>query len=223
MIILFGLAGSGKGTQGKALADLFGWRWLSNGEVIRRSHRYDNIINQGKLIPDQDVINMMNAEIRRIRDQGFDVILDGYPRDVVQAQYLMDHFASEIHGAIILEVPKAELYERLAKRGRDDDHSREAIDQRFAVFEQNITPILELLDQHHIPTHHVDGTGTPEEVTARLMKVVQALAPSAKPQSVSQTPIQKSLKTPAQIIPESPIESTLDISDFDNNFIEKEN
>ena len=35
MIILFGLAGSGKGTQAKALSEIFGWRWISVGQVIR--------------------------------------------------------------------------------------------------------------------------------------------------------------------------------------------
>ena len=48
MIILFGLAGSGKGTQGNALAEIFGWRWVSNGEVIRQSGKFDEIINRGE-------------------------------------------------------------------------------------------------------------------------------------------------------------------------------
>ena len=54
MITLFGLAGSGKGTQGKALAELFGWRWLSVGEAIRQTGGYDEIINGGNMIPDAD-------------------------------------------------------------------------------------------------------------------------------------------------------------------------
>ena len=45
MIILFGLAGSGKGTQGKALSEIFGWRWLSVGEAIREHGGYEEIIN----------------------------------------------------------------------------------------------------------------------------------------------------------------------------------
>ena len=44
MITLFGLAGSGKGTQGRELAELFGWRWLSVGEAIRQTNEYDEII-----------------------------------------------------------------------------------------------------------------------------------------------------------------------------------
>ena len=59
MIILFGLAGSGKGTQGRALAEMFGWRWLSVGEAIRRTGEYSDIIDKGNMIPDEDVIKMM--------------------------------------------------------------------------------------------------------------------------------------------------------------------
>ncbi len=175
MIILCGLAGAGKGTQGQALAELFGWRWISNGEVIRNSHKYDEIINRGELIPDEDVIEMMNEEIRKAQEQGLEVVLDGYPRDEAQARYLTENCADQIQGAIVLEVPKEELYRRLALRGRDDDQSREAIDRRFAVFEDNFRPIAELFGAHGIPVRRVDGTGTPEEVTARLVKVVREL------------------------------------------------
>ena len=233
MIILFGLAGSGKGTQGKNLSALFGWRWLSNGEVIRRSHRYDDIINQGKLIPDQDVIYMMNAEIKKAHDEGFDVVLDGYPRDEIQAQYLMEHFADQIKGAIILDVPKEELYLRLAKRGRDDDHSRAAIDQRFAVFEQNIYPILDLLTAHNIPVRHVDGVGPVLTVTERMVDVVNELIPdlkaklplSALPPEADATSedIAAAENNALPKDPTSEAASTPENPEMNNNFIQKEN
>ena len=47
MIVLMGMAGSGKGTQGKALSEIFGWRWLSVGEAIRNTGGYEKIINAG--------------------------------------------------------------------------------------------------------------------------------------------------------------------------------
>ena len=134
MIILFGLAGSGKGTQGKALSEIFGWRWVSNGEVIRQSKKFDEIINRGELIPDEEVIKMMNNHIRKTELEGYDMILDGYPRDIVQAEYIVEHMADKIDGAILLEVPKEELYERLALRGRDDDKDRVSIEKRFEIF-----------------------------------------------------------------------------------------
>ena len=182
MIILFGLAGSGKGTQGKALSEIFGWRWLSVGEAIRQHGGYEEIINNGGLIPDEDVIRLMDKQIKKAEDEGFDVILDGYPRDKVQAEYIMAHMADKLDGAIILEVPKEELYERLALRGRDDDQEKASIDKRFAIFEQNIYSILPLLEAENIPIVRVDGVGKIEDVTARLVNIVKEMNPDATEQ-----------------------------------------
>ena len=175
MIILFGLAGSGKGTQGRALAEIFGWRWLSVGEAIRQTNEYDDIINQGNMIPDEDVIKMMGKQMAKAEDEGFDLILDGYPRDVVQAQWLLDNMPERLDGAIILEVPKEELLERLALRGRDDDKERASIERRFDIYEQNISSILPLFEAANIPVKRVDGVGKVEEVTARLVEVAKEL------------------------------------------------
>ena len=143
MIILFGLAGSGKGTQAKALSEIFGWRTFSVGQVIRDTGEYDSL-NEGRLIPDDDVIRLMNKQIEHAEAEGFDVILDGYPRNMVQAQYIIDHMADKIDGAIVIDVPKEELYTRLALRGRDDDKEKASIDRRFEVFEQNSCSIFNL-------------------------------------------------------------------------------
>ena len=183
MIILFGLAGSGKGTQGKALSEIFGWRWLSVGEAIRQTGGYEDIINQGGLIPDDDVIHLMDKQINKAEEEGFDVILDGYPRDKAQAEYIAEHMSDKIDGAIILEVPKEELYKRLALRGRDDDKEKSSIDRRFKIFEQNIYSILPLLEAKNIPIEKVDGVGPIEEVTARLVAVVKRLNPDATEQT----------------------------------------
>ena len=182
MIILFGLAGSGKGTQGRALAEIFGWRWLSVGEAIRQTNEYDDIINQGNMIPDEDVIRLMGKQINKAEDEGFDIILDGYPRDAVQAQWLLDNMPERLDGAIILEVPKEELLERLTLRGRDDDKERASIERRFAIYEENINAILPLLEVANIPVKRVNGVGKVEEVTARLVEVAKELNPDATEQ-----------------------------------------
>ena len=182
MIVLMGMAGSGKGTQGKALSEIFGWRWLSVGEAIRETGGYEETINAGRLIPDEDVIKMMDKQIEKAEDGGFDLILDGYPRDEVQAKYVVEHMAEKIDGVIVLVVPREELLERLALRGRDDDKEREAIERRFDVFVKNAQPILDLFAEAGIPIERVDGVGKIEAVTDRLVKVVERMNPEATEQ-----------------------------------------
>ena len=183
MIILFGLAGSGKGTQGKALSEIFGWRWISVGQVIRDTGEYTEIINRGELINDDDVNRLMDGQIKKAEAEGFDMILDGYPRDEYQAKWVVANIADKIDGAIFLDVPKEELYERLALRGRDDDMSRESIERRFEIAEQNFYAISNLLKSKNINIVPVNGVGTVEEVTNRLVDVVKEIVPGARVQT----------------------------------------
>lgn len=182
MIVLMGMAGSGKGTQGKALSEIFGWRWLSVGEAIRETGGYEEIINAGHLIPDEDVIELMNRQIEKAEDEGFDLILDGYPRDEFQAKYVVENMAEKIDGVIVLVVPREELLERLALRGRDDDKERASIERRFDVFVKNAQPILDLFAEAGVPIERVDGVGKIEEVTKRLVAVVERMNPEATEQ-----------------------------------------
>ena len=183
MIALFGLAGSGKGTQGKALSEIFGWQWLSVGEAIRQAGGYKEIIDRGDLIPDEDVIKIMNKQIEKAEDEGFDVILDGYPRTVAQAEYIVENMPEKMDGAILLEVPKDELIKRLQLRWRDDDQKIGAIERRFEIFEENIGRILSLFEGAGIPIVRVDGMGEVGEVTDRLVDVVEQLNPDATEQN----------------------------------------
>ena len=157
---------------------------------------YEHLI---RVIPDHPTPGVLFQDITPVlaNPRGFEAMIDD----------IADHFASDIRGALVLEVPKEELYQRLALRGRDDDQSRAAIDQRFDIFEQNICSILNLLEDHGIPVRHVDGTGTPEEVTARLIPIIQDLDPSAQLQSTPETPSPSTLETPTS----------------NNNFTQKEN
>lgn len=183
MIVLFGLAGSGKGTQGRALAEIFGWRWLSVGEVIRQTGEYKELTDSGRLIPDEEVIDLMNRQINKAEDEGFEVILDGYPRSAMQAEYIVENMREKINGAVMLDVPREELLKRLELRGRDDDKERESIERRFKVFEENIPPIVEMFEEAGIRVIHVNGVGTVGEVTDRLVDAVKQLDTEAVEQN----------------------------------------
>lgn len=172
MIVLFGLAGSGKSTQGKILAENNGWRWLSVGEVLRNTGKFDEILKAGELVDDMEVVKLMDEEIKKAKAEGFDIVLDGYPRDIVQAEWLATNDKlDDFKKAIYLEVPKEILLERIEGRGRTDD-TDEVIKKRFQIVEQNICSILSLLEQSGVEIIKMDGTGTIEEVNKRIQEVI---------------------------------------------------
>ena len=181
MILLFGPAGSGKSTQGRALADLYGWRWLSVGQVLRDSGEFDDTLNKGGLVDDATVVRLMDEQIKFAESEGMEIVLDGYPRDLEQAEIMFKEgssFFDKIDGAIILQVPVEELWTRLELRGREDD-TKEAVEQRFKIFEENIDAILNLLKERGIKIYEIDGVGEYDEVTERLRKVFEELKPNA--------------------------------------------
>lgn len=186
MIVLFGLAGSGKGTQGKALAEIFGWRWITTGAIIRADGRWNELIDKGNIIPDEAMYEILEREFIKIDAEGYDVVLDGFPRNREQAEWLMTKSGHKVDGGVVLEVPKEELYRRLSMRAgveeREDDQERAAIDRRFEIYEQNIEGILAVFEAYNVPVIRVDGVGVQTEVTERLVKVVKELAPAATEQ-----------------------------------------
>ena len=167
MVILFGLAGSGKSTQGQILAKKYGLEWLSVGQVLRDTGKFDKILEKGELVPDEKVVKIMNRKIKEVRETEKDVILDGFPRDVWQAKWVAEHLADDIRKAVVLEVPKDELLVRIMARGREDD-TREAVERRFEIVEKNLRGILRELEKKKIKVTKVSGLGTVKQVTKRL-------------------------------------------------------
>lgn len=178
MIILMGLAGSGKSTQGQILADQLGRKWLSAGQVLRDTGdpEIKKIQDRGEMVDDRLVIRLMREAIIENAWRGVDMVLDGFPRNVDQAKWVAEYLARAIEGVILLDVPKDVLIDRMMLRGRSDDESREAIEKRFAVVEQNMQAVCTILMQQGVRVVAVSGEGTVEEVTARLEGVIQELA-----------------------------------------------
>lgn len=175
MIILFGPAGSGKSLQGQKLADKYGWQWLSVGQLLRdqKNPELDKIMEKGGLVDDNFVVNMMHDAMKAAEYAGKNAILDGYPRDVWQAEWVAEHGDLEgVDGAIILNVPQEELWKRLEERGRVDDE-KDAILARWNVFDRTIKEMSEILKANNVKIVEVDGVGKIEQITERLEKVLK--------------------------------------------------
>lgn len=177
MIVFFGPAGAGKSMQGQILAAREGWRWLSAGQVLRDTHDPEIVqtMHEGNLVPHQLITRIMGEAISKAGDID-QIILDGFPRELAQAEWLVssktDH-GRDIGLVVVLEVPREELLKRLAIRGRADD-TPEAIDQRLAIYRQEMYPILGLFSDQHIPVVHIDGVGTVGEIHDRIYAELQS-------------------------------------------------
>lgn len=175
MFILFGPAGSGKSLQGQILAEKYGWRWLSVGQLLRDQNNpaLDKIMKEGGLVDDNFVVNMMHDAIKAAEYAEQNAILDGYPRDVWQAEWLVEHGDLEnVEGAIILTVTKEELWQRLEARGRVDD-KKDAIEKRWGIFEQTIASMSEILEKQGLKIERIDGVGSIEQITERIEEVLR--------------------------------------------------
>lgn len=175
MFILFGPAGSGKSLQGQRLAEKYGWRWLSVGQLLRDQHNpvLDATMKEGGLVDDNFVVNMMHDAMKEAEYADQNAILDGYPRDVWQAEWLVKHGdLRDVDGAIILNVTKEELWKRLEERGRVDD-KKDAIERRWGVFEQTISAMREILEKEGLKFEEIDGVGSIEQITERIETVLR--------------------------------------------------
>lgn len=166
-----GLAGSGKGTQGKLLSEKIDYEYMSTGDYLRTylTEKRKEEMLKGKLIDDQEMIEVTDSFLESIKDKNR-CILDGFPRTIEQATWLLEESEREgfkIEGLIYLSVPESELIERLLSRGRPDD-TTESIKERFRAYEESTKPIISLYREKNIPVIKIAGDNSIEQVQADI-------------------------------------------------------
>jgi adenylate kinase len=187
-LVLFGYPGSGRGSQGIALAEKFGLEYVATGRMIREEIRNHTDIGMqvhdhyeaGELVPDETVVRLIEKKLSNPNGaRGF--IFKGIPRTLVQS-YILDGMlrkhASGISKIINLEVPVLEVVRRLDARSRTDhrmpyDATTGNIVKRLQEHETRTIPVINKYRQHR-EVVNVDGTGTFEQVFGRLSAVVEA-------------------------------------------------
>ena len=92
MIVFFGPAGAGKSVQGNLLAARNDWRWLGAGQLLRDSKDPELLtrMSTGKLVDPEIVNRVMGEALDRADDKVKRVILDGFPRQLEQAKWLLE-------------------------------------------------------------------------------------------------------------------------------------
>ncbi|MEE2780790.1 MAG: adenylate kinase [Planctomycetota bacterium] len=182
-LVLVGPPGAGKGTQSEWLADFLSVPHLSTGDMLREAvgegtalgKMADEKISQGQLVPDQLVTDLVGERLQKPDcDSGF--LLDGFPRNVQQAQ-LLDQLLAESKTTLdlVLEIKLGEkvLTQRLLQRGRSDD-TVEVMRERFTVYETETVPLLEFYRDQGV-LHSIEGDATREEVSQRIRGIIDAV------------------------------------------------
>lgn len=173
MILLMGIAGSGKGTQGKMLADTRGFHLVSMGEVLRMyvTGKQRERMLAGELLDDREIINIVDQVLASLPN-GAEVLMDGFPRTIPQAEWLMEQVRAGRFGlklAFHLVASRDAVKNRLMKRGRIDDKEA-SIEARFDEYERSTMPLLAWLSKHGVEVVDVEAERSVEAVNSDLVK-----------------------------------------------------
>ena len=182
-IVFIGPPGSGKGTQCSRLTQHLQIPHLSTGDMLRETDDESSIgkivnsyINAGRLAPDYLVIPIVTKRLQQ-PDCSNGCLLDGFPRNVKQAQQL-DEFLSgrseQIDLVIDLQVDQQELVQRIVKRAELEnraDDTPETVAARLEVFRNQTAPVLDYYQKQGI-VQAVDGAKSPDEVFDQICSLV---------------------------------------------------
>jgi len=176
-IVLIGIQGSGKSTQGGLLQKKLGVPYLSTGHIFReiaKEHstlgRYiKEVMNAGYLIPDEKTLEIVSEYLARPEYQkGY--ILDGFPRTVVQAEA----FGDGIDNVVYLKVSDEEALHRISERndtGRADE-TLAAINKRIESFHSFTEPVIAYY-RNKGQLAEVDGEKSIEEIHQQILEKIK--------------------------------------------------
>ncbi|HMH30919.1 MAG TPA: nucleoside monophosphate kinase [Methylomirabilota bacterium] len=176
MILLMGIAGSGKGTQGKMLSDQHGFHLISMGDVLRMyvTGKQRERMLAGGLLDDQEIIAIVDKVLKSIPDDQ-QVLLDGFPRTIPQAQWLMEQVKAGRFGlktAFHLVASREAVKQRLLGRARIDDVEA-SIEKRFDEYQSSTTPLLKWLADNGVDVIDVNAERPVEAVNLDLVNYLK--------------------------------------------------
>lgn len=186
-VVLFGYPGSGRGSQGRILAQRYGLEFVATEPMLEQEmqagtplgDRIRELSAGGQPIPDEIVVPLIERRLENSGNaKGF--VFKDFPRTLVQS-YILDGLLKK-HGSSIsmvleIEVPTLELISRLDERSQTDrcmpyDNSTSMIVKRLKEHETKIAPVIQKYNQLHGVTK-IDGTGTIEEVRVRVAEEIE--------------------------------------------------
>jgi adenylate kinase len=176
-LVLFGYPGSGRGSQGMALARKFGLEYVATGLMLDEEIRNGSetgrevarLYENGELVPDEIVVRLIEKKISNANGvKGF--IFKGFPRTLVQS-YILDGLLRK-HGSGVSMVQRLDARSKTERR-MPYDSSTDRIVKRLKEHETKTVPVIDNYRKHR-EVVTIDGTGGFEEVFSRLSAAVEA-------------------------------------------------
>ncbi|APX96330.1 adenylate kinase [Natronorubrum daqingense] len=203
-MLILGAPGAGKGTQSAKITDEFDIDHVTTGDALRANKEMDisemdteydtprEYMDQGELVPDE----VVNAIVDEALSQADGFVLDGYPRNLEQADELED--MTDLDLALYLDVSEEELVHRLTGRRLDpetgdiyhveynppedpevedrleqrEDDTEETVKERLRVFRENTEPVIDHYEDEG-SLERVDGEQAPEDVWEDVKKTIE--------------------------------------------------
>ena len=184
-IVLLGAPGSGKGTQAALLVDEFNLPHISTGVLLRTAVtegtelglKAKAVMDRGELVSDDIMLGLIEDRLGK-PDTATGCILDGYPRNIAQAEALTSmlvRMEKPVDLAIQIDVDTEMVVSRIALRaaeeGRSDD-TEEVVRNRMRVYSEQTAPVVNFYQDQGVLTR-VLGEGSIEEVFQRIVGVIR--------------------------------------------------
>lgn len=173
MIMFVGPAGAGKSVQGQLLAVCHQLTWLSAGKLLRETNdpQVYEVMARGELVSPA-LVNRVIFHHLDDQPELDNIIIDGYPRSLEQAQALSEYSQQRmgrecIDFVVVFDVTADEIFQRLSLRGRLDD-TREVIEHRLESYKADTLPLVNYYAERGAKVVHINGIGSRGEVLDRI-------------------------------------------------------
>ncbi|RJQ69512.1 adenylate kinase [Pseudonocardiaceae bacterium YIM PH 21723] len=177
-LVLVGPPGAGKGTQAAVLCRELGIPHISTGDLFRANIGEETELGQlakqyldsGELVPDSVTNAMVEQRLSDADAQG-GFLLDGFPRNVAQAEVLGELLLkadTKLNAVLNFDVDEDVVVERLLSRGRADD-TEDIIRRRQQIYREETAPVLNYYRDIVVT---IDAVGEVGEVTDRALKAL---------------------------------------------------